>query len=121
MGFLALCVFHCVGVLIIQNECTMKITIEYKIFCNIDTSFFSSILKVLWLVKFYCVIDFQILKVSGWYFICCVVTSEMVLCLGIYVLLTMMKEQSHSSYLQCFIVSIIIVQCCIMQYIRVAQ
>ena len=30
-----------------------------------DTSFFLFILKVLWLVKFNCVIEFQILKVSG--------------------------------------------------------
>ena len=30
-----------------------------------DTSFFLFILKVLWLVKLYCVIGFRILKVSG--------------------------------------------------------
>ena len=78
---------------------------------DVDTSFFLFILKVLWLVKFYWVIKFGVLNVSGQYFICCVVTSEIVLCLGIYALLTMMKEQSHSGYLQCFIISIIIVQC----------
>ena len=33
----------------------------------------------------------------------CVVTNEMVLCFGNYVLLIMMKEQSHFDYLQCFI------------------